>query len=362
MLQPRLTSAALAILLSTCLALPAVAEIISLSGSASATVAEVGVVDEPEQDEATDSYPDTVDELPVQVVAQLLALDGEALGYAAAQLADPLSSTGTNPQELAIHLNLTSGVGAAAYTGEATVEELRGVRLLPEEVDAVDGATVSLTGKLFLDGVLVIFADPDITDISDAGLTVEVTIVQETGTGESLQSETVFAGTLDLAGTSDGAVDVSISGNFPIATATITDLSELDPELNIFQVVTLEDLAFSYPYDAVVGETFSFRVTLTVAGSGVPGVGVLAVLGQPFSDASEVLELVQDEEQADKVITAVQNERANPTGEPLESAITTRVLPIGACGLFGFEAVLLVAALGGMRVTRPWCRSARRAA
>jgi hypothetical protein len=85
--------------------------------------------------------------------------------------------------------------------------------------------------------------------------------------------------------------------------------------------------------------------------------GVAAVLGTPTDTLTQVIGLTQGTEVASKTVTALTNERENPSGDPAfpQPALLPFVLPL--CGGLGFETLIGLAALVGIR---SWASPRRR--
>ena len=159
--------------------IPAPAEIVSIAGSASAAVQEFRFGAVGDSDHASDDYPTTSATLPLQVIAQLVALPDEtAAAIAASQFADPLTLNQSNPEEFAIDLALSSITANTRYTAQAVSEELRDVLFTQAELGQPNGATVHLTGRLFIDGALTVFSAQADRDLTGANVAVTVTVVR----------------------------------------------------------------------------------------------------------------------------------------------------------------------------------------
>lgn len=341
---------------------PAVGEITSIRGSVTAELWELGASQPDRQAQAGESYPETSDTLPLQARVRLIAVDEEAAGSLAVQFADPRTVVGPNPQDFALNLALSSISPDVSYRARGIMQEIRGVRFSPGELGPEPvGATVALEGQLFLDGVLAVFAGEDVTDLTGVSLTLRVTIVKEV---EGAADQTVFAGALQVTGGEDRQVDATASGHFPTGAVVTTDLSAIDEELSVFRVFVLPFLTIAYAYDAPVGEPFSLRATVEVEAANIPGnVGVSAILGTPIDTLEDVISLTLGEASAGKMITALEEERAAPTGDPAfaEEVGQPPLWPLSSlCGLFGVETAAGMLALVGLRRVGTWRGSAGR--
>ncbi len=341
---------------------PALGEIVSIRGSATAAITEFRAGQIGDQDEAAETYPDTSSTLPLQVVVRSVDPDKRAAAAVAAQFADPRTTTSPDPDEFAINLALNSLTPNIQYTASSSAEEIRGVRYTAAEVaPAAAGETIQCIGRVYLDGALAIFAGNDVTDLTGSSVTLRVTVVKEVS---GRASEQVFLGTLTVTGAADRRVNVSSGGRFPTSGVFRTDLSAIDAQLSVFEAVVFPSLAIDYPYSAVVDEEFTLRATVQVDATNLPGqVGVAALIGTPFDALNEVITTTKDESTASKMTTALLRERATPTGKPAFEVETTdeTACPLcAACGLLGFETVLGAMALVGLRAASPYARRVAR--
>jgi len=330
------------------------ADITSLSGSVAATVHEFRVDAQGDVDQASDSYPGT-SELPLQVLAWLISeFPDEAAGMAAAQFADPTEYDQPNPEEFAINLTLNSISPNIRYTGEASSREVRGILYSEAELGQPAGTSVSLTGRLFLDGALVVFGVVSDRDLTGAYVRLRVTVVKQV-TGQ--EDETVFSGSVELNGGPGGTATTTSSGQFPTANLILTDLSLLPDEFGALHALILPDLVIDYDYQATVGEEFTLRAKVEVEAANLANaVGVVALIGTPTDTFTEVVTLTQGQEAAAKLLSTIQKERDEPTGQPAFPDQTAFVPPLfGLCGVFGLEAAVGLFALVGLKFAgRRW--------
>lgn len=351
-----------AALLTAGLLIPAAAwaEITTLAGSAEVVIQELRDGQAGQRTQVLETFPGTSDELPLQVVARQSSADpnSPAAAAVAAQFADPRDSTQPNPEEFAVNMTANSFVSGLAFDCRATLTEDRGVRILAAEVNRGEGQLVGLTGRLFLDGALAIYAGEGGRDLGGADVRVTVT-VDQIRPGQAAQR--VFAGSIELTGQPGGAVGVSADGAFPIATLILTDLGFVADEFGTLQVLIIPNITIDYDYDAIVGEEFTLRAVVEatmVHPAG--GVGVAAILGTPTETLSEVIGLTQGQQAAAKFVQTVQSERDEPTGELAFPPPQRPLSPLLAiCGLFGLEFMAGLAVLGAMRagaVGSKWTR------
>ncbi len=332
------------------IAVPLRAEITSIQGSVEAEVAELRDGSAGDRDRVFEAFPDTATTLPIDAIARLLSGSGEVegVGISAAQFADPRDLAQPNPEEFAINLALNSVSSSVAYQGRAITREVRAVTFTPAEFPQIPtGERVPVFGQIFLDGALAVFALDAQTDLTGAHATIRVEVLRH---GGSLPDETVFRGEIDLRGTTDGQVRVVTSGDIPAARLILTNLSVLNSDFAAFHALIIPRLTMTYPYDAVVGESFTLSANITAEAGNLPGrTGVAVILGTPVDSLADVIRLTRGQQVAAKTITALQNERAHPTGTPVTPDPGLGPL-LPACGLVGFEGLLGFVALAGWRI------------
>ncbi|MFH1746035.1 MAG: hypothetical protein ABIG44_03210 [Planctomycetota bacterium] len=337
------------ILILPLLAWPVHAEIVSIAGSVAVTVQEYQGGDVTDTVQQNARYPEAGVVLPLQVVARTLDEADPPLSAAsvAAQFADPQTSTQLNPEEFAINLALLSLSDEIRYTAQATSQEHRDILFSPNEfINGVAGETVTLTGRLYVDGALVVFSPSAGRDLTGAEVTLEVTIVKQVA---GRADETVFSGQVSVMGGEGGTVNHSATGDMPTSTLIHSNLAVYIPDFDIFEVLIIPNLAIDYSYDATLGEAFTLVATVAVqAANAEDEVGVAAVIGSPLDAVQEVIAAAQGESAANKTITALQQERSDPTGV-LAFPAQSQPMFLPACGLFSIELAIGMVALIGVR-------------
>jgi hypothetical protein len=338
-----------AVLVTAWFASGASAEIISYAGSVSAQMKELNGASVTNTALQEKRYPDPNETLPLQVIARLFSDAERSGGSAAAQFADPQTVSGDNPEEFAINLALDSIGPTLLYQASASAQELRTIRFSPAEVGgAADGQVVSLRGRLFLDGALSMFSSKGgITDLSGASVTLKVTVVKEV-TGQAAQ--TVFFGALNVTGGADNEVSVTAEGDLPLKHIFDANLAALDPQLEVFRVFVLPAVTLDYTYEATVGQQFALRVTVAVGAANIPGgMGVAAILGTPVQTLQDIIARTQSAATAKNIVDGMLKERSEPSGRSLYEQQNTPPSLFNLCGLLGFESLLMIVGLVGLR-------------
>lgn len=333
---------------------PSRAEIVSISGTVSAEIAETRAGASSESaatDSASDSYPDATDVLPLQVAATLDRPDQDAAGVVAVQFADPQTATGQNPEEFAINVALNSLDDTVYYTAGGVAQEMREIRISAAEIPGtLPGQELSLAGRFFVDAALVVFAPVETVDLTGAQVTLRLRVEQKSSGSEPVE---VFSGSLTVNGGEDQALEVVPDGLFPTDALTSADLSDLDAELGVFQVYVLPSTPIAYAYDVVIDEPTTLIASVEVDVTNAPGgVGVAGVVGTPLDSLNEVITLTRDEQSASKMTNAVRTERSDPSGDLVFAPPMPWFVPAG-CGLFGLESLLVITGLVGWRLVGP---------
>jgi hypothetical protein len=333
---------------------PVQADITSIAGSVSAVVREFVSDQAGRTDQESAEFPDPVPTLPLQVVAELRA-DGQeqAAAAAAAQFADPFQLTTENPEEFAIDLALLSVSPRIRYTADARSQETRGVVFTTTEFPLRSpGQTLGFTGRLFIDGALAVFSPTVQRDLTGANVSLLVTVVTQSA---GRADETVFSGRVGLQGGTSGSVQNIAEGDFPTRALIRSDLTSVVTEFEVFEVLIIPSITIDYRYTAAINEPFSLVATVEVeAANASDEVGVIALVGTPVDSIQQVIAALRGETLASKMTTALVNERAQPTGTPAFPT-TGRAMPM--CGMLGFEFVLGLGALVGLRWRRPLRRA-----
>ena len=330
-----LTASAVALLWTSA----TLAEITDIAGYVRAEVVQRMGGSTADTDRATDSFPETSTELPLQVIATLINVGENMPGAAAAaaQFADPRTLAQPNPEEFAANLSLYSVGADVSYTGNTLLRETREVTFLSSEFPAsAEGDPVDVIGRLFLDGALTIFALDSSQDLTGATVELAVTIVQRTA---GLEDQTVFSGTLELRGAVDGDADLLAGGDFPTSRLIRTDLSIISADFAAFHVLIIPGITIDYPYQAVVGQPFTLEATVEVNAANVGGdMGVAAVLGTPTDTLQQVINVTQDAVVASDFVSAIDNERDNPTGELAFPQQLAPFMLLPSCACWGLRA------------------------
>lgn len=341
--RPLIRSAAL--LLAMPFAASSLGEITALRGRVDASVVQYEKGGPVAEEQALDIFPQT-SPLPLRVLAAVQPPPGAngpiGGGTAAAAIFDPTNVAGPDPDELALHLSLNAAAPDVYFDGKARSREERDVVFSAAELNnASDGQTVRVAGRLFLDAVVVAYSTRAAADLSLARLALRATVVQQTKEGAT---KTLFDGGVNLTGGPNGQVSIAASGDIPAGRLIAGPLSPFQPsEFPVFAIAIIPPTTLDYEYDAVVGEPFTLIATVELDGATQPdGVGVTALVGA----APENLKAVVDASFGAGSGAALTQRVAAERAEAAERLDSVEPLARGLCGLFGLEALLLLAWTG----------------
>lgn len=322
------------------------AEITAIRGAVEVVIQEIRFNVDGDRDEVFEIFPGTSSVLPLQVVGGLVASGSEiASARAAAQFADPRDLSQPNPEEFAINLALNSLTPNTRYEARARAEETRDIIFQPGELgDALEGEQVLVVGRLFIDGALAIFAVDAGRDLLGAHVSLSIRVMKETET----DSQTVFAGSVEINGGLAGAAFVSAVGQIDTSTLILSDLSPVSDDFGVFHVLIIPNLDIAYSYEASVLEPFKLHASVEVLANNIEGtMGVAALVGSPTDSLEQVIGATTGDSAAAKMLAALEQERANPTGAVAFPPPPPPLPPL--CGLFGIEALAGLALIGGLR-------------
>ena len=311
-----LSSAWTAILLAVACATPASAAITAIRGTAEASITEFQGAVEGQSEKVFDDFPATQTELPLQVVARLIAGGSEiAGGVVASQFADPRLVAGPNPEEFAINLSLDSVTAGTHYVAQANATEIRDVVFNVGELgDQPAGTEVTLLGRLTIEGTLAMFSAVPDRDLTGAHVTLLVTVTRQV---PGQIDQIVFSGNVILRGAPDGGVQVTTSGQFPSNTLILSNLGAVTPGVFTLQALILPSVPITYEYRAVVGEPLALVASVQVDAENIAdNCGVAALLGTPTDLLEDVIGATQGLPTAKNLLKSLADERAEPSGVP----------------------------------------------
>ncbi len=344
-LGPIAIHAAVMILMAT----PSHAVVTAVDAQASGEVREIIDGSVANTDFAFEDLGETTNNFPLTVLASLQrfeTVDEEEIEVSGAQASttvnDPRLAIDPDPDELGIDLAAFSRVEGVAYDGTCQAIETRDVTLTEDDTNATNGTAVIGSSTFFLDGVLFVWAESGGTDLS--GTTSEIAVqVSRLPTGQDPQ--VVLSTTISLEGQSDGSVVLSATGDVQPQNVVLVDLSNTIPGLGAIHMLLIPNLLIPYAYDATVGEPFQLVAQVDAAIANEPGSGASAVLGLPLDELARLIDEVVPEDVEEMVGEALNEAIENaPEPEVILDGDTT-LTPI-CCGLFGFEAAMMLTLCG----------------
>lgn len=317
-------------------------------------------------DFAFDELDVTTRNLPLVAEVQLLPpiVDGEVDGEDATVLAaatttfrDPrLSATGP-PNEFAAEVVGFSNSDLSTVTGRSEAVEIREVVFEPDEVDIDAGTEVLARSHFFLDGIMVLLAEPGASGLAGGRTELILRVVQERADAEP---QVVLDASVVLVGNTDGTATLEVTGDLSEENLTTFGLQTLTSDQGSFQAVVLPELAIPYTYPALIGETFTLRAEIFARFEAGPGTGAAVVLGDRLNTLGDVLAETLGEDLAagfEAGLTAGLSGVPLPA-VPLVAAEQNTVLEIVTdaeqglpglggpfCGLLGAESAMLAAGL-----------------
>ncbi len=328
---------------------PALAATTGFTGSAAARITPVSSGDSGAPTQQSLSFPSAT--LPLQAVARVIDEPQEAAAVCGAQFADPTTVTGPDTDQFALQFAMASVTENVGFTTSSSAEERRSLVFSSSELGGASaGERVELEGRLFLDGALTVFANTSVSDLTGNHAKLRVRVTKE---AEGQSPETVFDGAIRVEGLSGLQTSTTFEGGFPTFGVFTTDLSAVDESLSIFRVVVFPGLIVPYTYTASPGEAFALRASIELEGvTAGGGAGAAAVVGTPIQVLAEVVTKIADGDTANKMTSALEKERDNPTGSPAYTEQDVFLGPFAflrACGAFGVESLVLASLLCGLR-------------
>lgn len=291
--------------------------------------------------------------LPASARGELFSVDlNEVLvsqGYGLARLDDPALRQQGNPQEFRLEAACYSNADNVAYIVETTATEQRHVLFSADadpEVVFNDDGTLSIESTVFLSGAIFVWSTAPSADLSE--LQVEVAISVMDGNGNTLfeasislvtsdATEPSFATTGPISVTVMSLDDLAAPGDIDVE--TLTALEQIDATGSLL-ILAIEDQAHTYHYDVVAGTALTLTAEMNLHLRAPPGgVGVASTLGGPFEDLADFVADGIPDVNGTGVERAI-NAAAGLTAPPASPAPRSPRM----CGVFGFEAMLLMVA------------------
>ena len=332
---------------------PSQAAVIGVSATASTVVQELIDSDPASVTSESDEADLLAGTFPASARGELVSVDLSGVlvsqGFGLARLDDPTLLPQGNPEEFRLEAACYSNADNVAYIVETTATEERDVLFTADaDPDVVfnDDGTQTIESSLFLSGAVFVWSTEPSADLT--GLEGELAVSIIDGNGNTLLAGSislVTSGIAEPSFTTTGPISVTVMSLDDLAAFgeldddTLTALEQIDATGSLL-LLAIEDQAHTYRYDVVADTAITLTAQMSLRLRTPPGgVGVAATLGGPFENLAGFV--------ADGI--------ANVNGTGVERAINaaaglTAPLALPAprsplmCGLFGFEAMLLMAA------------------
>lgn len=341
-------------------AVGAMAEIVDFSAEIECGVNEYLGSESSDTDFAFDSFPQgTSNNLPLEVMTQFIRKDSEeqlrAAGQAVTRFTDPRLSTTPSPEEIAITAVALSRDASLRHDAHGKATETRKVVFLANEVGATAGTEVLVSSRFFLDGVLAIWDESELVDLSNVSARYRLRVEQQRG---EASPETVLLSDIAIVGHSDGTATIETNGVVQAANVVQIELTLPSEGLTKVHAIVIPDIAIPYSYQARVGE--SFTLTATVEGecnSRPGGRGAVVLLGISLDELAAVLDELVGGSLGQILEAALRTaaDSVGPPSEPLDDTSGDTITPIPTCGCLcegcgplGIEALFLTLGVLGL--------------
>jgi hypothetical protein len=337
------------------------AELTELTGKVEARTDQRVTGQETSFETAFEVFPETTTQLPAQAETGLIHIDGSGAvvgqGRALAIFSEPEVEDFTNPEDIGVSAVAFSTADGVSYLVTGAVTETRAFIFGADEAGEDAGTEIEVDSELFLNGGLVIWGEPGVTDLSGAIIDGSIHIVQIRA---DQPDTTLVTLSVTLAGQSDGTVTATLSAEInglPIDAAAVVEPPSGPLDGAIGGQVDLPSLVLPFTYSAIVGDAddsnvpFELEAVVEITCDNGPGggIGAAAVLGAPLfgpTDTAGTLARAVTE-----TITTVAPARA----QIVPSVNTTGILSVfSLCGVLGIESALLLLICGAACIVRPF--------
>ncbi len=309
-------------------------------------------------DEAIEIFDENGQALPISTRANLESRTGDdqvqAEALAISDFSDPSTSLFRNPQEIGAEANCFS-LDGTSYDMETMVSERRVIEFSAVELNFPPDDMETVQSAIFPSGVIGVWSlneGIDLTGLSaDLIFTVDRIDLDEGGNEggrtqliaqrialrgdgmdvilEQTEGISVISGGLEIL-PGDGGSDVDVDA---IATA---------------RVAVIPAQQINYEYDVIVGERFILEATVAISARNLAnGTGVTAVLGRPFDNAAEIIDLGVPSATARRLESRMN--LALSTFEVDDGGLVSPDIRIPFCGVMGVETAGLAILLTGWR-------------
>jgi len=290
---------------------------------------------------------------PASASGELVSVDLHNLliaqGYGLARLDDPTLRQQANPEEFRLEAACYSNADNVGYIVESTAIQQRQILFTAEtdpEVVFNGNAARTIESTVFLSGAVMVWVTTPSADLS--GLEGEVAVSVMDGDENTLfegSISLVTSGATEPAFTTTGPISVTVMSLDDVAAAdqvddeTLTALKQIDAAGSLL-LLAVREQAHTYRYDVVTDTAMTLTARMSLHLRTPPGgVGLAATLGGPFEDLADFVADGISDVNGTGVERAI-NAAAGLTAPPASPTPASPRL----CGVFGFEAMLFLAA------------------
>ncbi|MEK6800160.1 MAG: hypothetical protein AABZ12_14455 [Planctomycetota bacterium] len=307
-------------------------------------------------------YNELATSLPLRALAEIRSTDlgGSLLGAGRSRgdFFDPTRLDQPNPEELAVESACSSNAADVSYLVTSTVTERRLV-VFNAPTDGIEfrgDGTQEIRSTIFLSGAVVFWsAKPASESAADPVVELSLRVSRADDPDALYESRVRLAqGALGLAPVVEGTLSTEVAD-----VERLRQLGVIEPSLSVLQpledsgsllILIIPPQEQRYSYEVRADEPVTLVAELEARLTDVSeGSGMAAVLGRPFSELADFIELslpgVDGQSVQRAVNKAVRN--ANPPRDDVDHP-AGRLLGDVVCGTFGAEALLLLFPLTAM--------------
>ncbi len=336
-----------------------------MAGAASAEITDTGATVFATVQELIDATPASLNshqqtlgvdslEPPLSAHASLTSTNLEgvlvSLGQGFGHFVDPTRLDQPNPEELGAEVACYSNARSVSYSVQSSAVESRTVVFSPSQIEFNDDGTQTMESRVFLSGAVVFWSTEPGRNLDEMLAELRVSVMRaDTG-------ETLFESTLLLTGAAAAEVRTEVIGPIRSEVVSLDDLlaegADADSIAILEQVraqgtlliVLLGPQEHTYTYSVTPDDAFILTATFEARVRNIPdGTGVAAVLGRPFQNLAEFIELGLPGVNGQAVQRSLNDATAKRALGLVPTATSSPLRRSGAlCGAFGLEFLALL--------------------
>ncbi len=343
------------------LATPAVnAEVLSITGSSSATVIQFDGILPVQSDFAQVVVPLTKAEPPALSTALVDRYNASdeltASGSALALFTRPNLTGVAPPNDVGMDLFAFADDDVTRWFIRGEASETRTIVINSSEVTSGNlffGSTNRGRSRVILSGVMFITSRDATRDLTGADVKLNVRIERRQF---NRVPSNLLEGEIVLSGGPGGSVVVSsATGNFAGAFLPVVDFAAAVEELPLVRSLLFAGLEIPYEYQFDTGLPFELALTVSAEARTIPGgVGASAVFGLPQVNLPDLMQKIANDDRGSRLASAIAN-RVDTTGAAYQNGGIGFLFP-GLCGATGVEALAMIFACACLARPRGWAR------